>query len=59
VPGFSSSIKEICSKRQILRFSKQDEFIKEFLRNFLAENKVFSYLIINRYLFNYTAGINF
>lgn len=53
------SFNEIKGNRNNFRFTKQDESKKEFLRNFLAEKKVFSYVITNRYLINYTTGIDY
>jgi len=59
IPKLPISLNEIRGKRITLRFTKQDESKKGFLRNFLAEKKVFSYVITNRYLINYTTGIDY
>jgi len=59
IPKLPISLNEIRGNRKTLRFTKQNESKKEFLRNFLAEKKVFSYVITNRYLINYTTGIDY
>ena len=59
VPELPKSFTEIAGNRNKFRFTKMDEKKDGFLRNFLAEKKVFSYVITNRYLLNYTTGIDF
>jgi hypothetical protein len=58
-PELPHSFSEIAGNRNKFQFTKQDELKDGFLRNFLGENKVFSYVITNRYLINYTTGIDF
>ena len=57
IPEYPISIIEFKSNRAKIRFA-EEELKKGLLRNFLAENKVLSYVITNRYLINYIIDID-
>lgn len=58
-PTLPESFHSIKGTRNNFRFTQQEESKDGFLRNFLAEKKVFSYVITNRYLINFTTGIDY
>ena len=49
----------IQGKRYSYKFTEQENKQSGFLRSFLADKKVFSYVITNRFLLNYTTHIDF
>jgi hypothetical protein len=58
-PSIPDNFNVIKGERSSYKFSKEEINQLGFLRNFVGKKKVFSYVITNRYLINYTINIDF
>ena len=58
-PDLPAKFECIQGKRHSYKFSEKENNQPEFLRKFLAIRKVFSYVITNKYLLNYTTHSDF
>ena len=59
IPAIPLRFKSIRGERSILNLIKEEQRTRGFLRNFLVEHKVFSYVISNKNIINYTTNIDF